>query len=135
MPHLMTNFMQVTGWVTRLVVMVTLMTMIAPGQSATGSLSGQVTDPSGAVIPGAKVTVTSANTGATRATTTDAEGRWKVPVLDIGAYTIGIEAQGFKKGNVENVTVEAAVPRQLEIQLQAGQVSDTVTITTSTEIV
>lgn len=94
-----------------------------------GSLSGTVTDPTGAVIPNATITLTHITTGATRSVTSDAEGRWKAPVLDIGSYKITVEVAGFKKGNLDNVIVEAAVPRTLDIQLEPGAVGETVQIT------
>jgi hypothetical protein len=113
----------------------TLFSFGVPAQSTSGSLSGLVTDPTGAVIPGATITLTSTVTGAVRTTTSDEEGRWKIPVLDPGSYRLTIEASGFKKGSVDNVTIEAAVPRTIEVRLEAGQVSDVINITTSTDTV
>jgi hypothetical protein len=101
----------------------------------TGSLTGLVTDATGAIIPNATITLVNTATGSSRNTTSDDEGRWKAPVLEVGIYKITVEAPGFKKGNVENIGVEAAVPRTLDIKLEAGAVSESVTITTSTETV
>ena len=101
----------------------------------TGSLSGTVTDQTGAVIPNATITLTNTATGATRSVTSDTEGRWKAAVLDIGSYKITIEVAGFKKGNLDNISVEAAVPRTLDIQLEPGAVGETVNITTTIDTI
>jgi hypothetical protein len=108
-----------------------LMNLTAFAQSATGSLSGTVTDATGAVIPNAAVTITNNATGATLTATSDAEGRWKFPVLNVGTYTVTVETAGFKKTNLENIAVEASIPRTLDIKLEAGQVTDVINITTA----
>jgi Carboxypeptidase regulatory-like domain len=103
--------------------------------SPTGSLSGTVLDLGGAAVLGAKVTATHAETGLTRNSTSDAEGRWTIPVLPVGSYKITIEAQGFKKANWESVPVEAAVPRVLDTKLEVGEVSIEVNITDTAPLV
>jgi hypothetical protein len=103
--------------------------------SPTGSLSGTVVDQGGAAVLGAKITATNAETGLTRNATADAEGRWTLNVLPVGSYKITIEAQGFKKANWENVSVEAAVPRVLDTKLEVGEVSIEVNITDTTPLV
>jgi hypothetical protein len=115
--------------------LITLVSFGVFAQSTSGSLSGLVTDPTGAVIPGATIRLTSTVTSAVRTATSDEEGRWKIPVLDPGSYKLIIEAPGFKSGSVETVTIEAAVPRTIDVRLEAGQVSDVINITTSTETV
>jgi hypothetical protein len=100
-----------------------------------GSLSGTVTDQTDAVIPGATITLVNTATGATRTTTTDTAGAWKVPALPVGSYRITVEANGFKKGNVPNVEVEAAVPRTVEIKLETGAIGESVEINAIAEVV
>ncbi|HEY8460747.1 MAG TPA: carboxypeptidase-like regulatory domain-containing protein [Blastocatellia bacterium] len=94
----------------------------------TGSLSGEVRDPSGASISGAKVTATHIETGLSRVATTNSEGRWSLPVLPVGNYKVTVEATGFKKP-VADIAVEAAVPRVLDTRLEVGEVSVEVNIT------
>jgi hypothetical protein len=94
----------------------------------TGSLSGAVSDPTGASVSGAKITAVHSETGLSRNATADAEGRWTIPVLPTGNYKITVEATGFKKA-VANAAVEAAVPRVLDIKLEVGEVSVEVNIT------
>jgi hypothetical protein len=101
----------------------------------TGSLSGTVTDQAGAVVSNATVTLTNVATGATRTTTTNAEGFWKIPVLEVGVFKIAVEATGFKKVSGNDIQVEAAVPRTLNVQLTAGAVGESVDIMASAELV
>jgi len=72
---------------------------------STASLSGTVTDPSGAVVPGAHVTVHSLVTGADRTTNTDAAGLYAVPSLQPGEYRIQATAGGFGTYTVSRVTL------------------------------
>ena len=67
------------------------------GQTTFGSITGTVTDPTGAVIPGAAVSVTNAGTGIERKVTTSAGGVFNVPNLDIGAYRVTVNASGFAR--------------------------------------
>src|SRR5438045_4969232 len=78
-------------------VLLLLAALVAPAQDATGRVAGVVTDPTGAVVAGAKVTVTNVATGVSRETTTDADGSYQVLQLPIGSYRIGVEAPGFRK--------------------------------------
>ncbi|QQS49123.1 MAG: carboxypeptidase regulatory-like domain-containing protein [Acidobacteriota bacterium] len=94
-----------------------------------GSLNGKVEDQTGASVPGARITIVSLETGLTRTATADAEGRWTISVLPVGAYKVTIEAQGFKKANWDSVIVEAAVPRTLDTKMEVGEVSIEVNIT------
>ena len=66
-------------------------------QTSQGRILGSVTDQTGAVVPGAKVTITNTATGAARALTTTGAGEYAAPNLDAGPYTISAEASGFKK--------------------------------------
>jgi hypothetical protein len=93
-----------------------------------GSLSGDVRDPSGASVSGARVTAVHSETGLSRSATTDSEGHWSLPVLPVGKYKVTIEATGFKKA-VADIAVEAAIPRVLDSRLEVGEVSVEVNIT------
>jgi hypothetical protein len=101
----------------------------------TGSLSGTVTDQTDAVISTATITLTNTATGATRTTTTNAEGSWKISVLEVGVYKLTIEATGFKKATTNDIAVEAAVPRTVNIQLMTGAVGEAVDIVAGAELV
>ena len=113
----------------RVLLTLVLSVSVLAQSATTGSLSGIVTDSTGAVIPGATITLTNTATGATRTVTSDEEGRWRAPALDIGIYRATVEANGFKKGNLESIAVEASVPRTLEIKLETGALNEVVNIT------
>ncbi len=78
---------------------VVFLCLVSPvfGQTTFGSITGTVTDPTGAVIPGAAVSVTNAGTGIERKVTTSAGGVFNVPNLDIGAYRVTVNASGFAR--------------------------------------
>src|SRR5947208_2946958 len=98
------------------------------GQDATGRVAGVVTDPSGAVIVGAKVIATDVATGVSRETTTDAEGAYQILQVPIGSYKIAAEAPGFR----HTVTTEAPLrineTLRIDVKLEVGSTSDVVQV-------
>jgi hypothetical protein len=101
----------------------------AYAQSDRGSVTGTVTDPGGAVIPNAKVTATSQDTGEVREVTSSDEGNYTLPELKAGLYKITVEAQGFKTASNEGVKVAVQVTHSLDFKLEVGSVTDVVTVT------
>jgi len=93
-----------------------------------GQLGGIVLDMSGAVISGAHVTVTSAATGTSESTVTDASGHWLVSSLPSGRATVRVESQGFKATN-RTVDYDASRGREYAINLQLGTASEQVEVT------
>lgn len=93
-----------------------------------GTLTGVVTDPNGASVPGVSVVVKNLGTGATRTAVTDGDGRWTLPGLPIGTYEVAYEITGFKRLVRDRVEVEASVPRTLEDKLEVGDVGAVVNI-------
>jgi Carboxypeptidase regulatory-like domain/TonB dependent receptor len=97
-------------------------------QTTNGSIQGQVTDPSGAVLGGATVTARNMDTGITvTAHSTDA-GVYSLPDLRPGRYSIVVEAANLKKYQQDGVTVRTASTTALNIQMQIGSVSESVTV-------
>jgi len=92
------------------------------------TLQGTVTDTSGAAIPNAKITVTNQATQVSRTSTTSATGFYVVGQLPPGNYTVTVEATGFQKSETSNVVVLAEQFRGLDLTLQVGKVSQTVTV-------
>src|SRR5574341_2068569 len=76
-------------------------------QSEYGNITGVVTDPNGAVMPGAEVTITATATNATKTTVSGEGGQYNIPVAP-GAYRIQVSLRGFKKYLADNVVVAAA---------------------------
>ena len=99
-------------------------------QTVTGQISGTVTDPSGAVIAGAKITLTYALTGQQRSLTADSSGVFVFPELVPGTYNLSIAATGFQPYSQTNIVVGASEKVALhQIQLSVGNVSTEVTVT------
>src|SRR5205085_10757243 len=95
------------------------------------SLQGTITDPSGAIVQGAKVTATDVATGKTTTTTTSPEGFYRITGLPPGKYKVTVEASSFKTQIVEDVTVKAESLVGRDVQLTAGAASENVTVTAS----
>jgi len=99
------------------------------GQSDTAALSGFVKDSSSSVIPGATVKVRSEATGVERSTQTNSEGFWTVSALQPGLYAISAAAQGFKPLEVVHKKLDPGIPAEVDMSLQVGGVTDSVTVT------
>src|ERR1041384_6370709 len=97
-------------------------------QSDRGGITGRVTDPNGAVGADAKVTAVSAETGETREARTNGEGNFTIPQLAAVTYTVKVEAQGFKTASVENIKVAVQVIRTVDVQLEVGEIANTVIV-------
>lgn len=101
-------------------------------QTITATASGTVTDPNGAVVPGATVTVTSNETAQSKTVTTDNEGRYTVPFLQPGLYSITVQSTGFTKSVRSDVKLEVAQTAALDFTLTVGASSETVQISDAT---
>ena len=100
---------------------------VVSAQAIRGSIRGMVTDPSGAGIPAAGVAITNMATNASSTTTSSAEGRFSVLYLPPGEYTITVEVSGFKKLIRQGVNVRIGDELALQLQLELGQVQESVT--------
>jgi len=101
------------------------------GAGVAGTVSGVVTDPNGAVVPGATVTITNSETQQTVVTTTSSEGRYTSPVLTPGTYTVKVDSSGFKSTLLTNLSVGRNSAARGNITLEVGSVQEAVTITAS----
>lgn len=97
-------------------------------QTTTGAISGTVRDASDAVITDAKVTVRNEETGLTRTTVTSGDGLYRVSFLPAGTYSVRVEREGFKTEVQTGIAVEILQVRSVDVRLQVGSVSDTVTV-------
>src|SRR5690242_8470930 len=105
------------------------------GQVTTTNMSGTVTDSSGAAVPSAQVTVTNTGTGFTRTVQTGAQGEYHLEFLPIGNYNIEVSANGFKKVVRTGIVLQADQPARVDAQLQLGQVTETVEVTSEIPLV
>ncbi len=113
-----------SGWLASLF----LLASTAFAQSDRGAITGTVLDPGGAVIPGASITAVHAETGAQYETITTPTGNYTISSLPVGAYTVTIAAAGFRKLIHTGITVEVAQTVRVDMTLQVGAASDSVTI-------
>lgn len=102
----------------------------ALAQKDTGAIAGLVKDSSGAIIGGAKVTITDADRGTTFTSSTNEQGEYVASPLKIGRYNVAVEKSGFKKTVVGPVTVDVQSRLEVDVTLQVGSISETVTVTT-----
>ncbi len=105
-----------------------LFTLPALGQSVRGTILGTVTDSSGAVLRGAKVTVLQTATGLVRSEVTNGSGEYSIPQLPVGNYTVSVEQANFKKAARTNVELRVDDRLRIDISLSVGQVTDTVAV-------
>ena len=106
-----------------------------PAQSPTGSISGNVVDSSGGGVPGAAVSVRSADTGATRTTSSGATGAFTFPSLIPGNYAVTAELSGFAPAKVANVTVTVGGDATLRIVLEPAGVQAAVTVSSEAPLI
>ncbi len=107
---------------------------IAYGQVTT-SLSGTVTDTSGAVLPGADVVAKADETGTTFTAVTNERGLFTIPAMPIGRYTVTVSLQGFKTVALSDIRLSTATAEQVNIKLEIGALAETVTVKSGTEVV
>ena len=100
-------------------------------QNTSGEIAGTVRDASGAVLPGAAITISNPATGVERKLVTDAAGNYTVPQLPVGEYSIRAELINFKAQVREGVALRVAERLRIDISLELGQVSEEVTVTES----
>jgi hypothetical protein len=121
-------------------VLVAAVLMVGPpvtpafAQATTSSIVGTVTDNTGGVVPGVTVVVAT-EMGTTFTVVTNSSGVFTVPSLQPGTYKVVISLQGFKTTTVENVRVIAGNPSAINVKLELGQLSESVTVRSSTELI
>jgi hypothetical protein len=105
------------------------------GQGHAGSIRGTVTDPSGAVVPGAAVRATNMATGVATSTVTTSAGLYNLASLRPGVYAIEVTKPGFKTLVRENVTVALGVTTALDMSVEVGQAAQTVTVNSAAPLI
>ena len=109
-------------------VFVLLAAVSLSAQTFRGTILGTVTDASGAVVAGAKVTVKNEGTGLERTAQTSADGSYNLPELPIGSYTVTVSGTGFQTFVTKGVTVDVASERRVDAAMKPGQTSTTVEV-------
>src|SRR5260370_10062104 len=100
----------------------------APGQAqvSTADIVGAVLDPTGAVLPGVKITATNSATGFTRVATSNESGSFLISLLPIGRYSLKAETKGFKVYSVSEVALAEGDRLRLDMHMEVGQVIDSI---------
>lgn len=114
-----------------LLFMVLWSSVVLQAQTATGSISGTVTDESGAVVPSATVTVTNKATGAARNLTANSEGLFSAPALQAGDYEVKVEVRGFRT-EVRQAQVLAGNATTVNLALSLGSTQEVVNVEAAT---
>jgi hypothetical protein len=112
----------------RVLVFVLLAVAGLSAQTFRGTILGTITDPSGAVVAGAKVTAKNTGTGLERSTETSGDGSYSIPELPIGTYNVTVSQQGFQTFVATGVTVNVAGERRVDAALKTGEVSTKVEV-------
>jgi hypothetical protein len=108
--------------------LITVLSHETHAQAVYGSVSGTVTDAQGALVPGATVTITSIDRNTSDTATTNDSGLYVKDRLLPGTYKVTVEKSGYKKGEIPAVVVNVDTQAKTDVVLEAGQVSETVTV-------
>ncbi len=104
-------------------------------QSATGDITGRALDLNGAVVPGATVVAVNTATGLARSVTTNEDGDYTITQLPPGNYELRVEAKGFSKVVVKDLQVLVGTKQTRNIELKAGQLAETVEVTSDAALI
>jgi hypothetical protein len=102
---------------------------------ATGSITGQITDESGAVMPGVSVDATNTATGQTRNAVTGADGFYTIPLVQPGTYEVKATLSGFKPVVRQNITVSVGDTSRVDMKLTVGGIEESVTVSSEAPLV
>ena len=108
---------------------------VAFAQSDRGNITGLVTDPSGAVVPAAKVTAIQVTTNVARSTVASSSGEFTITNLPVGAYRVDFEAAGFKTLSRSNIVLSAGSTVRVDATLTVGQISESVSVTAEAALI
>lgn len=97
-------------------------------QSASGQITGTVKDSTGAMVAGAAVSVSSQLTGQTRRTTTNESGTFSFPLLPVSVYSVTVDQKGFRSSKRTDITLNVDQVSRIDIDLQVGEVTETVNV-------
>src|ERR1017187_7830510 len=111
-----------------LALLILIVPALVMAQSDRGTITGTVSDPTGALIPAAKVVATRADTGAVYQTVTTSTGNYTLPSLQVGVYNVSVEATGFTKYIQNGITVETVQVARVDVSLKAGSAAESVTV-------
>ena len=112
-------------------VLLLVYSIVGVAQQGTSTVRGVVKDPQGNVVPGASVTLTNLGTNLSRSSTTNDQGSYSFDFVQVGDYRIEVEAKGFKKALLNDVHALVGTAATVDVQLQIGDVSESVTVSSA----
>ena len=118
------SFLKLMG----ILMLVLSVSIAARAQQTTATIVGNVTDTSGAVVVGAKVTATDTATNTVRTTVTDSAGQYTLPSLPTGSYSLSVEMSGFQSQRAYSIVLDASQTARQDFKMAVGQVSQTVAV-------
>jgi hypothetical protein len=107
----------------------------ASGQATSGELTGRITDPAGAVIPGVTVTLRSPETGLVRTAVTNQSGDYLFALVPPGRYTVEAELAGFKKVERQDVLISVGTRQTLAFELVVGALTEVLIVSGATPLI
>ena len=128
-PSVRKSIVVLCGFMHLVLVLAFLLPHKAQAQTLYGSLVGNVKDPTGAAVPKATVTATNKGTNQTHEAITDDSGGYSFTGIQTGTYSVKISLQGFKTFEQTDVTVSLNTVNRVDITLQVGEVSETISVT------
>ena len=118
----------IAGRAAMALVLMVVLPAAGSAQMTRGSIAGTVRDASGAIVPGATVTVTNVATNAAQTVTTDGEGFYRVPALEPGRYQVTTELSGFRSVEQRDIDVRPATETPVDVKLDPAGVGETVQV-------
>src|SRR4051812_12637441 len=112
-----------------------LCALAALAQINTALLDGTVTDPTGAAVPAAEVTILNVATGQQIKTATNEKGQFAVPSMPAATYKVTLPKSGFRMASIEGVVLNAGVPASVNVQLEIGQANEVIQVSAGTDVV
>src|SRR5580693_7038101 len=101
---------------------------MANAQGAVGTILGQVSDTTGAVVPGARVTITETDTNVSHTATTGPMGSYTVPYLNPGHYSVQVEAAGFSRTRIQHINLEVDQTVRADVVLKVGATGEQIEV-------
>jgi hypothetical protein len=111
-----------------LLITLCLLAALAFGQGGTGTITGTITDPTGAAVPAANVEAKNVETGAVYSAATTAAGNYTVPNLPVGTYEVTVKVSGFKTYTHTNLAIAATQVLRQDVPLEVGSASESITV-------
>jgi len=121
--------LRLTCFISMLLAMLPLLSITARAQDITGKITGTVVDAKGLPLPAASVVITNTDTGeVVRTLTTDRNGTYDAPLLQVGTYSVSVTAPGFAPQSIDHIPLDVSAVLKIDVALVVGSANETVTV-------